>query len=93
MDKASFKVGDVVKVITKDAQEKKIHASLFEGVVISLRGKSGDKTFTVRKKGADGIFVERIFPLDSPIIEKISVTKANNTRRAKLYYLRNNKAK
>mgnify|MGYP000378821001 CR=1 FL=1 len=91
MDKASFKVGDVIKVLTKDAQEKKVHASVFEGVVISMRGKSSDKTFTVRKKGTDGVFVERIFPLESPIIEKITITKANDVRRAKLYYLRKTK--
>ncbi len=91
MDKTAFKVGDVVKVLTKDAEEKKVHASAFEGIVISMRGKSSDKTFTVRKKGAGGIFVERIFPLESPIIEKIVVIKANDVRRAKLYYLRKTK--
>lgn len=91
MDKAAFKVGDIVRVLTKDAQEKKVHASAFEGVVISLRGNKGDQTFTVRKKGADGVFVERIFPLDSPIIEKITVIKPYNVRRAKLYHLRKSK--
>lgn len=88
MNTAVFKVGDIVKVLTKEAQEKKVHSSAFEGVVISLRGQNGDKTFTVRKKGADGVFVERIFPVDSPAIEKITVTKANFVRRSKLYYLR-----
>lgn len=93
MDKASYKIGDTVKVYTKDAQEKKVHASTFEGVVISTRGKGTDRTFTVRKKGADGVFVERIFPHTSPIIEKITVSKHSNVRRAKLYYLRNNQSK
>lgn len=85
---AAFKVGDIIKVFTKDAQEKKVHLSTFEGVVISLRGRNGDKTFTVRKKGADGVFVERIFPMDSPSIEKITVSKTGSVRRSKLYYLR-----
>lgn len=87
-----FSVGDVIKVITTDAQEKKVHSSTFEGVVISMRGKNADKTFTVRKKGADGIFVEKIFPLNSPTIEKITISKQHPVRRAKLYYLRKNKS-
>ncbi len=89
MKSADFKVGDIIKVLTKDAQEKKVHASAFEGVVISFRGIGTDRTFMVRKRGADGVFVERIFPLGSPSIEKIELIKANNVRRAKLYYLRN----
>jgi large subunit ribosomal protein L19 len=93
MNSQSYKVGDIVKVLTKDTQEKKVHASSFEGVVISLRGTVGDKTFTVRKKGSDGVFVERIFPVDSPSIEKIVVVKPNSPRRAKLYYLRNKQKK
>lgn len=91
MDKAAFNVGDTIKVLTKDAQEKKVHANVFEGVVISLRGKNTDKTFTVRKRATDGVFVERIFPLNSPIIEKITVLKQSHTRRAKLYFLRKSK--
>ncbi len=93
MDKAAFNVGDTVKVITKDAQEKKVHSSTFEGIVISMRGTGSDKTFTVRKKSADGVFVERIFPLFSPIIEKITVSKQSRVRRAKLYHLRKSQAK
>lgn len=93
MNSQSYKVGDIVKVLTKDTQEKKVHASSFEGVVISLRGTVGDKTFTVRKKASDGVFVERIFPVDSPSIEKIIVVKPNSPRRAKLYYLRNKQKK
>ncbi|MEK7581163.1 MAG: 50S ribosomal protein L19 [Patescibacteria group bacterium] len=93
MDIASFKVGDIIKVLTKDSQEKKVHASAFEGVVMAFRGQVGEQTFTVRKRGADGVFVERIFPLASPSIEKIVVVKTNSVRRAKLYYLRNKQKK
>ena len=88
MQAEEFKVGDIIKVLTKDTQEKRVHAQSFEGVVISFRGEKDNKTFTVRKKGADGVFVERIFPLNAPIIEKIVVVKNNKVRRAKLYYLR-----
>lgn len=93
MQQVPFKVGDIIKILTKDAQEKKVHASAFEGVVISLRGQVGDKTFTVRKKGTDGVYVERIFPLNSPAIEKITVVKAGTARRSKLYHLRKSKRK
>lgn len=88
MAEQNFKIGDTVRVFTKDPQEKKVHATSFEGVVISVRGKDGGKTFTVRKIATDKVAVERIFPLNSPIIEKISVVRSQNIRRAKLYYLR-----
>ncbi len=88
MDKLNFKVGDVIKVLTKDTQEKKVHASSFEGVVISIRGQKDTQTFTVRKKCTDNVFVERIFPTNAPVIEKIISVKQNSPRRAKLYYLR-----
>ena len=88
MDKLNFKVGDIIKVLTKDTQEKKVHSSSFEGVVISVRGQKDTQTFTVRKKSTDGVFVERIFPANAPLIEKIVVVKQNSPRRAKLYYLR-----
>ena len=88
MNKADFKVGDQVKVITKDLEQTKAHSTFFEGMVIALRGDADNKTFTVRKNASDGVYVERIFPLGSPLIEKINVVKSNKVRRAKLYYLR-----
>lgn len=88
MDTVNFAVGDIVKVSTKDTQEKKVHASTFEGVVISFRGQKDSQTFIVRKKATDGVYVERIFPLNAPTIEKIALVKHNPVRRAKLYYLR-----
>ena len=88
MKNAIFNSGDTIRVYTKDPLDSKVHATPFEGVVIALRGEKDNRTFTVKKNTAGGIFVERIFPLNSPIIEKISLVKKGNTRRAKLYYLR-----
>lgn len=90
-DQNVFKVGDLVKVTVRDPKENKVHATPFEGVVISFRGKAENKTFTVRRIGAMKIAIEKIFPLNSPIIEKIQVIKSIPARRAKLYYLRKQK--
>ena len=84
----SFKPGDTIKVFTKDITSTKIHATPFEGVVIAVRGQKNNKTFTVRKIASNKIAVERIFPFDSPSIEKITVLKSGNVRKSKLYYLR-----
>lgn len=84
----SFTVGDIIRVSTKDAEEKKAHATSFEGTVIAMRGNMQNKTFTVRKRSADGVYVEKIFPIASPTIEKIALVKQGNVRRSKLYYLR-----
>lgn len=73
--------------------EKKSRLQIFEGVVLARhRGKSRGATFTVRKI-ANGIGVEKIFPLHSPLLEKIELVKEYKVRRAKLYYLRNYKKK
>lgn len=88
---SGFKVGDIVRITTKDPQENKVHANAFEGVVIAMRGEGENKTFTVRKLSYDKISVERIFPLISPYIQNVKVVKSTNVRRAKLYYLRNKK--
>lgn len=86
--KINFNVGDIIKVFTKDPQDNKVHATPFEGIVISIRGNKANKTFTIRKNASAQVAVERIFPIDSPIIEKIYVVKEGKVRRAKLYYLR-----
>ena len=88
MNQAQFNVGDLIKVYTKDPQDNKVHATPFEGIVISFRGQTATRTFTVRKKASAQVNVERIFPINSPVIEKITVVKKGNVRRAKLYYLR-----
>lgn len=84
----NFRVGDTIRVSYKIIEGDKIRFQPFQGIVISKKGSDVSKTFTVRKIGADGIGVERIFPLHSPNIEKVKVVKRGKVRRAKLYYLR-----
>ncbi len=85
----SFQVGDTVKVSYKIREGEKLRIQPFEGIVIAIKGaEDATRTFTVRKIGDHGIGVERIFPLTSPNISKLVVTKPGKVRRAKLYYLR-----
>lgn len=88
VNKAQFKAGDTIKVYTKDPQDNKVHATPFQGTVIAVKGGKKQKTITLRKGATGGVAVERIFPIDSPIIEKIDIVKKGQVRRAKLYYLR-----
>jgi len=88
MHQSDFKIGDTIRISFKSPGDKKIHTTFFEGIVIAIRGKGSGKTVTVRKIASAHVAVERIFPLDSPAIEKIKVVKAGHVRRAKLYYLR-----
>ncbi len=87
-----FKPGDLVKVYVKVVEGDKTRISPFQGVVIQIKGSGESKTFVVRKVSA-GIGVERIFPLNSPMIAKIEVKRRGKVRRAKLTYLRNKKVK
>ena len=81
--------GQVVRVHEKIQEGDKSRVQVFEGLVIATKhGKGLDGTFTVRKIGAGGIGVERIFPIHMPAIEKIEVLRKENVRRAKLYYVR-----
>lgn len=82
-----YRPGDQVKVHFKIVEGDNERTQIFEGTVIRRRGKGMGKTFTVRKISF-GIGVERIFPIDSPRIEKIEVVKRGKVRHAKLYYLR-----
>lgn len=82
-------IGDTVRVHSKVVEGAKTRIQVYEGILISLRGRRENKTFTVRKIGAGGIGVERTWPLNSNSIVKIEVKKkAGKVRRAKLYYLR-----
>ena len=83
-----FGVGDTIRVSYKIIEGDKVRTQPYQGIVIAVKGSGISKTFTVRKIGADGIGVERIFPLQSPNIEKIKLVKSGKVRRAKLYYLR-----
>ena len=80
--------GDSVRVDVKIKEGDKERIQPFEGTVISVRGRLDSKTFTVRKIASGGIGVERIWPLNSPSIEKIKILKKRRQKRAKLYYLR-----
>jgi large subunit ribosomal protein L19 len=91
-DIPSFLVGDTVKVHVKIKEGDKERIQVFEGVVIARRNGDLRSSFTVRKISF-GQGVERIFPLHSPVIDKIEVSKRGNVRRAKLYYLRGLKGK
>jgi len=91
-DIPSFLVGDTVKVHVKIKEGDKERIQIFEGVVIARRNGDLRSSFTVRKVSF-GQGVERIFPLHSPIIDKIEVSKRGKVRRAKLYYLRGLKGK
>jgi large subunit ribosomal protein L19 len=93
--KVDFKSGDTLRVWSKIAEGKgKFRLQAFEGLVLSRKhGKqNAGATFTVRKV-SDGVGVERIFPLYSPMIDKIEVLKKSNVRKSKLYYIRDKAAK
>lgn len=83
----SFHVGDTIRVHQSIKEGEKSRIQIFEGVVIAIH-KKDDPTFVVRKIGAGGIGVEKIFPLHAPVVAKVEVKKTSFTRRAKLYYLR-----
>ena len=87
LDLPSFSAGDTVKVHVKIKEGEKERIQAFQGVVISKRRGSSHATFTVRKVSY-GIGVERIFPMHSPIIDKIEILTRGRVRRAKIYYLR-----
>ncbi len=87
--KLNFKAGDTVNVSSKILDEKgKFRLQAFEGIVLARKhGTEIGATFTVRKV-ASGVGVERIFPLFSPLVDKIEITKKSRARRSKLYYVR-----
>jgi large subunit ribosomal protein L19 len=88
----TFQAGDTVRVHVRVVEGEKERIQVFEGVVIARKGGSSRETFTVRKISY-GIGVERIFPLHSPMLEKIDVVRAGRVRRAKLYYLRSKRGR
>ena len=87
--KIDFNAGDTIRVWSKILDEKgKTRLQAFEGLVLARKhGKEIGATFTVRRV-ASGVGVERIFPLFSPTIDKIEITKKSKARRSKLYYVR-----
>jgi large subunit ribosomal protein L19 len=82
-----FNIGDTVKVHFKIVEGKTERIQVYEGLVIAKKNAGVGKTFMVRKNSY-GVGVERIFPLHSPRVVKVEVTRAGKARRAKLYYIR-----
>jgi large subunit ribosomal protein L19 len=86
-DIPQFKSGDTVKVHVRIREGEKERIQIFQGVVIRKRKGTINSTFTVRKVSY-GVGVERIFPLHSPLIDKVEVVSRGRVRRSRLYYLR-----
>jgi len=82
-----FRAGDTVRVNGRVKEGDKERIQAFEGVVIARKGEGVSATFTVRKI-SNGVGVERIFPVHSPMLESVSVVRRGRVRRAKLFYLR-----
>jgi large subunit ribosomal protein L19 len=91
-DMPKLRSGDTVRVHVKIKEGDKYRIQLFEGVVLGIKRHGISSTFTVRKVSS-GYGVERIFPLHSPILEKVEVVKQGKVRRARLYYLRGRRGK
>ena len=86
-DVPPFRAGDTVRVNVRVKEGDKERVQAFEGVVIARKGSGVSATFTVRKI-SNGVGVERIFPVHSPMLESVSVVRRGRVRRAKLFYLR-----
>lgn len=86
-DLPDFRTGDTVRVHYQVIEGDKVRVQIFEGTVIARRGGGIDETFMVRKISG-GVGVERVFPLNSPRIAKIEITRHGKVRRSKLFYLR-----
>ncbi len=87
-DIPDFKPGDTVRVHAKVVEGGKERIQVFEGVVIARKHERNRETFTVRKISHHGVGVEKLWPVHSPVIDKIEVIRRAKVRRAKLYYLR-----
>lgn len=89
----NLKIGQTVRIHHKIKEGEKERIQIFEGIIIKMNhGQGADKTFIVRKI-VEGVGVEKIFPLYSPIIEKIEIKKESKVRRSKLYYMRGRSGK
>jgi large subunit ribosomal protein L19 len=86
-DIPAFRPGDTVRVNVRVKEGDKERTQAFEGVVLARKGSGVSETFTVRKI-SNGVGVERIFPVHSPMIGDLTVVRRGRVRRAKLYYLR-----
>jgi large subunit ribosomal protein L19 len=84
----NISVGDTVRVHQEIIENDKKRIQIFEGIVIAAKNRQNNKSFTVRKIAASSVGVEKIFPVQLPSIKKIEVKRQGQTRRSKLYYLR-----
>jgi len=91
-DIPSFRTGDTVKVHLRIVEGEKERIQVFQGNVIRIRRGATGATFTVRKT-SDGVGVERILPLHSPLIDHVELVGEGRVRRSRLYYLRDRKGK
>jgi large subunit ribosomal protein L19 len=87
LDLPSFRAGDTIKVHVKIVEGNRERIQVFEGAVMGINRKGAGTSFTVRKVSY-GIGVERVFPMHSPMIDKIEVVNRGRVRRSKIYYLR-----
>lgn len=81
-------IGDTVKVHVRIKEGEKSRIQVFEGTIIAKKHGGVSETFTVRRV-AHGCGIERVFPVHSPVVEKVEIVRSGKVRRAKLYYLRN----
>jgi large subunit ribosomal protein L19 len=86
-DLPPFRPGDTVRVHVRVVEGEKERTQIFEGIVVGIRGAGISRTFTVRKISG-GIGVERVFPLHSPMIRSLEISRHGQVRRGKLFYLR-----
>lgn len=86
-DHPNFKSGDTITVFYKIKEGEKERIQFFKGDVIQRKGSGLTETFTIRKM-SNGVGVERVFPVNSPTIEKIEVNKLGRVRRARIFYMR-----
>lgn len=92
IDLPKFKAGDTVKVHYRIIEGEKERIQVFQGAVLRVRRGTTDSTFTVRKI-SDGVGVERIFPMNTPFIDRVEVVSEGKVRRSRIYYLRNLRGK
>ncbi|MFW5960524.1 MAG: 50S ribosomal protein L19 [Chitinivibrionales bacterium] len=85
---ADFRAGDTVAVSFRISEGGKSRIQIFEGTVLKRKGQGLGATFTVRKHSGSGVYVERIFPVNSPLVTDINVVKRGKVRRSKIYYMR-----
>lgn len=90
LKETEFGVGDRIRVVQRIKDGDKNREAIFEGMVMAIRGRKPGKTFLVRRVGEAGVGIERIFPVNLPSIDKITVVKkgTEGVKRSKLYYTR-----